>query len=196
MAFFAALLFVASFSAASELEIVRQNIVRFITGTGADTTQQYVRQALVDLSNTAQSYLTQLDTSGKWSSIDYTQPLGQEPWKAGAHYGRLLTMAEAFATPGNSLYHSQTLLNGITRGLKFIHTHVHRGSVLGGNWWYWDIGVPKNYGQTLLLVYSHLDSAVLANGIDDLDYLKSLSKTLNVISPNGDDVTRSNNDLY
>lgn len=73
---------------------------------------------------------------------------------------RLLTMAQAYGTPGSPAYRDARLGAGLVAGLDWlVREHYTAGRREIGNWWHWQIGTP----QRLLDVLTLADDVVPAD---------------------------------
>ena len=86
---------------AADLSAVRQNVVGYYTGAGADRTLPRVADSLAAIEANARAVTDPLilRADGSWSDIDYTEvPSGV--WSPWDHFRRIMIMARAFATDG------------------------------------------------------------------------------------------------
>lgn len=73
-------------------------------------------------------------------------------------YVRLSQMATAWATPGAASFGQGTLLKQIRAGLSDAHRLRYNDTTEEeGNWWAWEIGVPRALADTLVLLFDELD---------------------------------------
>ena len=78
---------------------------------------------------------------------------------------RLRTMALAYSYQTSALYQNQSLKADILRALQFLNdrvyhdrvNYVQKGEL---NWYYWEIGVPKNLVDILALMYDEMDAGL------------------------------------
>lgn len=71
---------------------------------------------------------------------------------------RLYTMTRAFRLPGLH-QNNQLLLTDIISGLDYlIEEHYCVGAMEFGNWWEWEIGIPKTLNDIIAQVYPYLTS--------------------------------------
>ena len=156
--------------ALTDLEIVKQNVLSFLTAEGANRADPFVSAALTNLNDKATTHLNTNNPDGSWSDLNYIQIPGAS-WGVGTHYVRIYVMAQAYRTQGQSLYGSPPLKLAIERALAYGHNYVYPGVVKAGNWWWWKIGVPKRLGPTLLLMQGDLDLVIFTNALGTLSYL-------------------------
>lgn len=70
---------------------------------------------------------------------------------------RLQTMARAYALPGTGLTGDTNLAAAVARGIDHYRRRVYAaGADPVGNWWHWQIGVPKQLLNAAVLIGPHL----------------------------------------
>ncbi|MBB6345118.1 hyaluronate lyase [Nonomuraea muscovyensis] len=83
---------------------------------------------------------------------------------------RLRTMARAYALPGTGLTGDARLAAAVAAGLDHYRRHVYTaGADPAGNWWHWQIGVPRALLDAAVLVGPHLPPrhrTTLARAVD------------------------------
>ncbi|MDR8409888.1 polysaccharide lyase 8 family protein [Nonomuraea sp. 3-1Str] len=80
---------------------------------------------------------------------------------------RLRSMARAYVLPGTGLTGDAGLASAVAAGLDHYRRHVYAaGAEARGNWWNWQIGVPKALLDAAVLVAPHLTSRQ-ADGLRD-----------------------------
>ncbi|MER7363450.1 polysaccharide lyase 8 family protein [Nonomuraea wenchangensis] len=83
---------------------------------------------------------------------------------------RLRTMARAYALPGTGLTGDPALAEAVAAGIDHYRRHVYAaGAYPTGNWWHWQIGVPKALLDASLLVETQLGEErrrALAGAVD------------------------------
>jgi hyaluronate lyase len=161
------ILIFASFAAcihADEYDTLRAKWKNIIVGTGYDTLDPDVASKLVSIANSA---------NNNWSSMDKS-PTRTFLWSDNASttisshitntYNRLLAMAQAYATPGCSLFGDAALLADIVSGLDWMHANRYGASTAQyDNWWDWEIGSPLRLTDICVLLYDQLTTTQLTN---------------------------------
>ncbi|WP_242519374.1 polysaccharide lyase 8 family protein [Microbacterium esteraromaticum] len=72
----------------------------------------------------------------------------------GVTFNRLFSLALAYSTAGCAQYQDPTLASDIADALAYLSTDVYvAGHPRVGNWWFWEIGVPRKAADTLVLMY-------------------------------------------
>ncbi|HLJ73628.1 MAG TPA: hypothetical protein VKU62_03515, partial [Thermoanaerobaculia bacterium] len=120
------MLVIASTAQAASIDVVRQNLIDYYTAAGADRTSARMRDALGALESEARSDAATLQSDGSWPDINYNDvPSGS--WSPWDHTRRLIVMAKAYRTPGQSLYNDPLLRTQMEAALNYIN---HYYSVL------------------------------------------------------------------
>ncbi|MER6310716.1 polysaccharide lyase 8 family protein [Streptomyces sp. NPDC001657] len=87
-----------------------------------------------------------------WPDCPYDPPSGITQ-----SYGRLNTMAQAYAQPGTGRTGDPGLADAVRTGLDHLEATVYRtGTTRYGNWWEWQIGSPRLLLDTLAILDEHL----------------------------------------
>jgi len=144
---------------------LRQYWQNYLTGTNNS------QSTLNNLANSANSYWSSLNTSSSRSNLWSDLPLGsgQPGINTGSShmdstFGRLATMAQAWATAGCSLQGNTALASAITNSLDWMCANVYTTTAIEyDNWWDWEIGGLQNFNNAVLLVYPALTAAQITN---------------------------------
>lgn len=95
-------------------------------------------------------------------SRDRTSLFSQYPdMKNGVHilrtYEALMKIARAYVTPNTKYYKNEKVKNDIINSLDWLYEHAyHEGLPELGNWWQWELGIPKVLNNTLILMYNDI----------------------------------------
>ncbi|MCD4670749.1 MAG: hypothetical protein K8S14_09925, partial [Actinomycetia bacterium] len=96
----------------------------------------------------------------------------------GGFFGKPLMLAEAYTTSLSRFYKDAKVLKHIEAALNFGKQFIRVGGKRPGNWWAWDVGIPKSLSVTLLLVGDKIDGKLykeLVRDLYDLGYNYRLS---------------------
>ncbi len=155
------LLAIAPSVAATDMELLRAQVVAYYTAEGADISAPLVVEALAALELrteevTAEGFLL---GDGSWADIDYGEvPSGAwSPWE---HFRRLTVMAKAYKTAGQRFHEDATLLAMIEESLTYLDTFYGPNEKTPGNWWFWSIGPSLDLGPTLVMVAADVRPSV------------------------------------
>ncbi|SDC63036.1 hyaluronate lyase, partial [Paenibacillus sp. cl123] len=156
--------FVNQASAADEFDDLRARWKEMITGgTAYNPLDPDIAGKITAITATANTHWSSMDkTPGTylWSDLTSTTDSSQIT----TAYGRIKLMALAYATTGSSLHNSAALLADIKTALDWIYTNRYNESVTKyGNWWDWEIGVPLNLNDTVVMLYDNLSPAQITN---------------------------------
>jgi chondroitin AC lyase len=106
--------------------------------------------------STVKGWLDTQSADGSWPDVDYANT-NSANWLPAAHASRLVRMASAYRTQGNTYYQSDALAQAFSKGLDYWIA----AKLVSSNWWYNDIGVPLSLGPALLLMQPKLAAAQL-----------------------------------
>lgn len=67
-------------------------------------------------------------------------------------------MAKAYAAEGSKYYHSSALLKDMVNIMDYLIGNCYTPKSQTDNWWTWEIGIPKDLTQTLILMHDGLTS--------------------------------------
>jgi len=157
---FLILLLGVSFARADEtgIEKARRQFIDFYTGRGAGFAMEDTNEATAEASK-ATRYAVELKPDGSWPDIDYGSK-ARSSWAPMQHVSRMATIAaEAVHSPDRA-----KLLPALHRGFAYWITTDPKCV----NWWYNQIGVPKQLGICGVLLGNELtaeERAYLANVI-------------------------------
>jgi len=157
-------LLAATAAHAADIDLVRSQFTAYYTAAGADRATGRMQESLGGLEAvtreiTAPGFLLE---DGSWSDIDYsdTPDGGWSPW---AHTQRLLVMAKAYQTPGQSFHRDARLRAQIDAALAQTKRFYGASILPTGNWWFWTIGIPLDLGPTLVLMRGEIDAGTYAD---------------------------------
>lgn len=96
---------------------------------------------------------------------------GNNPSHISKSYENIYTMAKGFAMAGSQYYGNVELLKDVTEGLKWLHEDWYKiYSSYPGNWWFWEIGIPKHLINTVILTYDYLSDEEINKYMDVIDH--------------------------
>lgn len=153
-------------AAQSELDKVYDNIIGFYTARDADTADPYLAPALAALEHTVRAYIDSLGPDGRWRDISY-----DGVYEYRGHYGRIVSLAQAYLTRGQAFYDDPALKDRIDSCFHYISTRVYDGCDKSyGGWWFWDIGLPQSLSLALLLMKGRMDPGRYRHQTTALEY--------------------------
>jgi len=90
-------------------------------------------------------------------------------------YENILAMTTGYATLGSDFYRNEDLLKDIKVALEYGYTHYYGKEVLDkgiyGNWWFWDIGIPKKLVNILIILEHALTPESISRYLSLFDFL-------------------------
>src|SRR5690606_34598811 len=92
-------------------------------------------------------HIKSLSPTGQWPDIDY-QGKSTSGWVVLEHIQRINTLARAYASPSHALYRKSELHQTIHQSLDHWLDRRYRNS----NWWYNEIGVPREMRDIIVLL--------------------------------------------
>ncbi len=77
-------------------------------------------------------------------------------------YQRLFTMAKAYRLRGGTYENDEELLTAIVDGMTFLVTNYYKDGVEEwGNWWHWELGIPRDVHNTLTLIFDDVPKSLI-----------------------------------
>ncbi|UUN30803.1 polysaccharide lyase 8 family protein [Streptomyces sp. FIT100] len=142
---------------------LRARAAALSTGGAIDPADPVFDAALSALDSAAQAQWSALDrTTGRtalWPDLAPVEAAGN----MGQSYGRLLTLATAWSTPGSAFHGDEALAGAVVDALAFLNDRAyHPGRPEAGNWWFWEIGAPRNLMDVCVLLYDRIPAERLA----------------------------------
>ena len=162
--------------AKADVAVMKKRYMQLIAPSGLDAGKAEVRKVLAATADRGEkSMKSQIMDRGNASFGSWKE---LKPGKGGVdgdtfsnkHMGRMRAMAAAYGMPGSKLKGNGKLLERIVAALEFAEPHVRGGGKRRGNWWAWDVGIPRHLADTLLLtegklpkeLYAKMEAALLA----------------------------------
>ncbi|MEV7966002.1 polysaccharide lyase 8 family protein [Sphaerisporangium sp. NPDC088356] len=133
-------------------------------GSGFDAAAEPYRTRLARLGTTAAGYRDTMAPAGAslWPDLAFPSFVATPK--------RLLSMARAYVLPGTGLTGDAKLAHAVATGVDHYRRQVYAADAdQVGNWWHWQIGVPKTLLDAAVLIGSHLtgpQSEALRDAVD------------------------------
>jgi len=156
---------------ADEFDALREKWSEMLTGDShLDLADPAVASAISSLSAAANSHWSTMDRSPTraflWADLASTTDTGHIT----ESYGRLKSMALAYATPGSSLRGNASLKADIVRGLDWMYANRYNETIpMHDEWWHLEIGAPAELVDTTALMFDGLSAAQVANYMRAVD---------------------------
>ncbi|MEU6423640.1 polysaccharide lyase 8 family protein [Streptomyces spiralis] len=144
-------------------DTLRARAAELTTGGAIDPSQKVFADALTALDTAAGAQWAAMDrTAGRTALWPDLAPV-KDPGNFSQSYGRLLTLATAWATPGAALHGDETVADAITEALAFLNDTAYNPSKPeSGNWWFWEIGAPRSLMDLCVLLYDRIPADRIA----------------------------------
>ncbi|WP_309064957.1 polysaccharide lyase 8 family protein [Microbacterium sp.] len=68
-------------------------------------------------------------------------------------FNRVFDLALAYSTNGAAQYRDSALAADLVDALRYLSTEYRSGRTPVGNWWFWEIGIPRKAAETLVLLH-------------------------------------------
>lgn len=155
--------------AADEFDQLREkHRMMLIGGANLSTTDPDIANAIIRLTTTANRYWQSMNkTSNRTYLWQDNSGVGNSA-QIRTTYERLKTMALAYSTVGSSVYGDTTLQSDIVSALDYMYSTRYNENVTTtpsgtSNWWDWQIGIPLQLNDAVVLMYDHLNSTQITN---------------------------------
>ncbi|MGP0221727.1 polysaccharide lyase 8 family protein [Paenarthrobacter sp. NCHU4564] len=118
---------------------------------------------LAGMGQTAEKWWSSMDKApvrtSLWNDIPLTG-IGQSATATGnlgLHFNRLYDMALGYAVPGSPYAGNSELAADIVTGLQLLSDTAYNSTIrAAGNWWFWEIGVPRKTVDILTLLHAEV----------------------------------------
>lgn len=72
-------------------------------------------------------------------------------------YERLKDLSKVYVIPGTDFYRDEKIKNEILDSLEWLHKNAYyEGAPEYGNWWQWELGIPKNINEIVAIMYDEI----------------------------------------
>lgn len=131
-----------------------------------------LKKMVVSTNNNAQKQWSAMNTDAArlslWDDVvlDKITPEGQKKLGAAIRtsYQRLFMMAKAYRLRDGNLQGNPQLLAAIVDGMTFLNQHYYQvGGKEWGNWWHWELAIPRDIHNTLALIYDDVEQQVITD---------------------------------
>jgi chondroitin AC lyase len=153
----------------SDLDRLHDQVEAFLA-PDLDAGAPLAADSLNALAGAADSALARLDGNGRFTDIDLTT-LNVWARDLQAHAERLLVLARAYRTPEQRHFGDPQVADAFMRATEALEALLSPGMAIPGNWWNWEIGIPKAYGPALFLMRHEVEASLMAEATESLAYL-------------------------
>ncbi len=162
--------------AADSFDSLREKYRTMLTGgSNLSTSDPDMANALSKLSTTADGYWRSMNTVTGRTYLWKDAPGAGNSAQIRTSYERLKVMAIAYSTVGTSVYGNATLQSDIVTGLDYMYSTRYNENVTTtpsgtSNWWDWQIGIPLQLNDAVVLMYDHLSSTQITNYMNGVEH--------------------------
>ncbi|MFC8600584.1 polysaccharide lyase 8 family protein [Isoptericola sp. NPDC057191] len=149
--------------AADGFDGLRARWADYLTGgAGLDATHPQIAARLADLSSRAGDALASAAPAPAaggdlWTDLPMAGPA---EGNISLTYSRILVVATAWATPGTQQHADAGVADQLVAWYRHMSAHWYNLTIRkSGNWWFWEIGIPRTLGDLSVLVDALLTDA-------------------------------------
>ncbi|MFH9619044.1 polysaccharide lyase 8 family protein [Streptomyces pratensis] len=163
-----------------EFSALRAKWRGLLLGQGFSPAAEPFKAKLAALGTTARGHLAAMSpTEGSlWPEHVYADPDPDKDTESYTYsaqiqssYGKLKTMAEAYAQPGTGLTGDPALLSAVLTGIDHLGAEVYNESQTPyGNWYNWQIGAPQSLLDICVILDDHLSDERRAAAVRAVDH--------------------------
>lgn len=165
---------------ADDFAALRAKWRTLILGAGFSPTAEPFKSKLATLGTNAKAnWDTMAPADGSlWPGMVYKDPepdTDQESYgfssQIQSSFGKLYTMAEAYAQPGSGLTGDAGLKGAVITGVEHLYTQVYNeNQARYGNWYNWQIGAPQSLMDIAVLLFEHFTAEQIAKYCRAVDH--------------------------
>jgi len=131
-----------------------------LAGDGSAAAVPELAEALKAMSGSAaatwKSMITPSGTSGLWADLPLAGigSAADATGNMGVSFNRIYELALAYSTAGSEQHGDTTLAEDLVSALSYLSTTAYKAGMRpAGNWWFWEIGVPRRAADILVLLH-------------------------------------------
>ncbi len=155
----------ASASGGNEYETLRLKYKFMLTGGNAfNPSDPDISVKIAAIDAAAGANWSQMDTAPSRTSLWSDLTSTSQSHVIAENYIRLKSMALAYSTHGSALEGDAALLSDTIGGLDWMYANRYNTTVTPyDNWFSWEIAIPRELNQIVVLLYDELSPAQMAN---------------------------------
>ncbi len=140
-----------------DLATLKARFQQLLAPAGLDTSNLAVKALIRDIDKQAEAALSsqnmdrQSDGYGSWGKLKKRDGDTVKWFSA-----KIYRMTRAWACPNSKHHKSGKVLTQITAACEYLYPFIKPGGEKPGNWWGWEIGVPRSLSNTLILLEDSL----------------------------------------
>lgn len=159
MRLFLFLLLFLSLQAKDVYEQIRVRWVDYLSGNQSIKTlsAQEQKSFIATLNKRSSEILSTLQTSQEKTSLFAQYPDMKNGENIMFSYANLSILAQAYVTPNSRLYKNKEVKEKILHSLEWLYQNAYKEGVPEyGNWWHWEIGIPKILNEILAMMHPQI----------------------------------------
>lgn len=140
-------------------DIIRIKWVEFLTGKESLKKQPIKEQKTIinTLNNLGNKSLKNYNYSKDRTSIYSDLTDMKSGVQVQTTYERLKDLSKVYVTPGTNFYQNEKIKNEILGSLEWLSNNAYKeGAPEYGNWWQWELGIPKNINEVIAIMYEDI----------------------------------------
>ncbi|MGL4738276.1 MAG: polysaccharide lyase family 8 super-sandwich domain-containing protein [Cellulosilyticaceae bacterium] len=128
-----------------------------VIGVDNDMTSSNVQRVIARVESFTEQHWNSMNKDGGaiWSD-NKTEKYATDPAHTREMYLRLEWLAKGYTTPESKYYGDKDLLAAIEYALEWLHENAYGIQEQYGNWWQWEIGIPKALNNICVMLYDEL----------------------------------------
>lgn len=155
---------------ADEFDALRDRAKEQFTSSQINAADADYQPAIKRMGDQASAWAGSMTTGTTvWTDVPLSK---SDPSKFGVTLDRLVAITVAWATPGTPQYNNAAVAQKVVTALDQVANYggFKAGSSEVGNWWYWEIGGPKQLATILLFLKDIVPADKLAAYIATIDF--------------------------
>lgn len=138
-----------------------------------DDSNERMKEMVFNQSKKAELLWKTMDRNNDRTFLWYKYASTEDSADIRDNYRNLTAMAMAFSNEHSPLYRHPKLLKDISDALEWLYENRYNESIVQySNWWHWEIGVPKELNNILVLLYDYLDQETIHRYLETVDHFQ------------------------
>lgn len=141
---------------------LREKWLGTIIGVNNDLSSPNVQRVINRIDGFVEQHWTSIKTDGGilWDAKNVAN-YETDPAHTRTMYLNLEWMAKGYATPESKYYQNEDLLKDIKYGLEWLYENGYGIQEQYGNWWQWEIGIPKALNNICVMLFDELGEELI-----------------------------------
>ncbi|MEG1636786.1 MAG: polysaccharide lyase family 8 super-sandwich domain-containing protein [Cellulosilyticaceae bacterium] len=149
---------------------LREKWLGTVIGVNNDLSSENVQRVITRIDGFVEQHWTSIKTDGGvlWDAKNVAN-YETDPAHTRTMYLNLEWMAKGYATPESKYYKNPELLKDIEYALEWLYENGYGIQEQYGNWWQWEIGIPKALNNICVILFDELGQELI-NKYTDVIY--------------------------